>query len=107
MQACVWSYDHPDRLITCMLPGEILAQDRARTHSGRWLSQETLSHRSAGRGQIISLGKRAEVCGYKLCLVSKPKNSPCSASFSGIAIACGDRQQKGKLAFSWHVDFCS
>lgn len=41
------------------------------------------------------------------CLAKEPKNSPCSIWFGSIDIACGDRQQKGKLAFSWHVEFCS
>jgi len=41
------------------------------------------------------------------CLAPEPKNSPCSVSLSSKDVACGDRQWKGKLAFSWHVNFCS
>lgn len=40
-------------------------------------------------------------------VVPKPKKNTCSVSLSSLDIACGDRQQKGKLAFSWHVNFCS
>lgn len=41
------------------------------------------------------------------CLVPEPKHSPYSVSFSSRDVACGDRQQKGKLSLIWHVDSCS
>lgn len=82
-----------------------MARGSARTQCGRWLSQGTLSCRSVGRGQPLSEGRRAGVCPQAVsCLVPEPRNSPCSESFSSRDGACGDRQQKGKLALIWQVD---
>lgn len=45
-------------------------------------------------------------CVHKLChACSLSQNS--APSFSSRDGACGDRQQKGKLALIWHVDSCS
>lgn len=41
------------------------------------------------------------------CLAPEPENNPWTVLFSSVDVARGDRQQKGKLAFSWHVNFCS
>jgi len=48
MQARMQARDRLDHLIYCMLPGAVLAQDRAKTQSGRWLSQGTVSCRPVG-----------------------------------------------------------
>lgn len=78
-----------------------MAQGSARTHGGRWLSQGTLSSPSQREG---GLG-----CVHKLCHAwSQSQNTaPAPSPSAAEPVACGDRQQKGKLALIWHVDSCS
>lgn len=45
-------------------------------------------------------------CVHKLCHACSLSQNP-APSFSSRDGACGDRQQKGKLALIWHVDSCS
>lgn len=78
-----------------------MAQGSARTHGGRWLSQGTLSSPSQR--------ERGLGCVHKLCHAWSQSQNTAPAPYPSAAepVACGDRQQKGKLALIWHVDSCS